>query len=314
LDSPGETNGPDIVAKEDKMSARIIGGKELSAQIRGELKERVDRLKARGVTPGLGVILVGEDPASVSYVTSKAKGAEELGIHEETVRMPAEASEAEILTEVDRLNQDARFNGILVQLPLPKHVGTDRVINRISAEKDVDGLHPINVGKLLRGESGLLPCTPYGVVEMLTRAGYSPEGRHVVICGRSNLVGKPLAAMLMQKKKGANATVTVCHTGTRDLAYFTRQADILVAAMGAPKIITADMIREGCVVIDVGVNRVEDASRPKGFRLVGDCDFDAMMEKAAAITPVPGGVGLMTVTMLLANTVEAAERKAGLGS
>lgn len=296
------------------MSARIIGGKELSAQIRGELKERVDRLKARGVTPGLGVILVGEDPASVSYVTSKAKGAEELGIHEETVRMPAEASEAEILTEVDRLNQDARFNGILVQLPLPKHVGTDRVINRISAEKDVDGLHPINVGKLLRGESGPLPCTPYGVVEMLTRAGYSPEGRHVVICGRSNLVGKPLAAMLMQKKKGANATVTVCHTGTRDLAYFTRQADILVAAMGAPKVITADMIREGCVVIDVGVNRVEDASRPKGFRLVGDCDFDAMMEKAAAITPVPGGVGLMTVTMLLANTVEAAERKAGLGS
>lgn len=294
------------------MSARIIGGKEFSAQIRGELKERVDRLKARGVTPGLGVILVGEDPASVSYVTSKAKGAEELGIHEETVRMSAEASEAEILREVDRLNQDARFNGILVQLPLPKHVGTDRVISRISAEKDVDGLHPINVGKLLRGESGPLPCTPYGVVEMLTRAGYSPEGRHVVICGRSNLVGKPLAAMLMQKKKGANATVTVCHTGTKDLPYFTRQADILVAAMGAPKVITADMIREGCVVIDVGVNRVEDASRPKGFRLVGDCDFDGMTEKAAAITPVPGGVGLMTVTMLLANTVEAAERKAGL--
>jgi methylenetetrahydrofolate dehydrogenase (NADP+) / methenyltetrahydrofolate cyclohydrolase len=298
--------------KEDGMSARIIGGKELSAQIRGELKERVDKLKARGITPGLGVILVGEDPASVSYVTSKAKGAGELGIHEETVRMFASSTEEEILAQVDRLNRDARFNGILVQLPLPKHVRADRIIGRIAAEKDVDGLHPVSVGKLLRGEPGPLPCTPYGVVEMLTRAGYSPEGRHVVICGRSNLVGKPLAAMLMQKRRGANATVTVCHTGTKDLPYFTRQADILVAAMGVPRIITADMIREGCVVIDVGVNRVEDPSRPKGFRLVGDCDFDAMTEKAAAITPVPGGVGLMTVTMLLANTVEAAERKAGL--
>jgi methylenetetrahydrofolate dehydrogenase (NADP+)/methenyltetrahydrofolate cyclohydrolase len=296
------------------MPAKIIYGKEISAQIRCELKEQVDKLIARGTRPGLGVILVGEDPASVSYVTSKAKGSEEIGIFEETVHMPASASEVEVLAEIDRLNHDQRFHGILVQLPLPKHIGSNRVINLISAEKDVDGLHPVNVGKLLRGEPGPLPCTPYGIVEMLGRAGYSPEGKHVVICGRSNLVGKPLAALLMQKKKGANATVTVCHTGTKDLPYFTKQADILVAAMGAPKVITADMIREGCVVIDVGVNRVADASRPKGFRLVGDCDFEAMMDRAEAITPVPGGVGLMTVTMLLMNTVEAAERKADVSA
>ncbi|MHB8095544.1 MAG: bifunctional 5,10-methylenetetrahydrofolate dehydrogenase/5,10-methenyltetrahydrofolate cyclohydrolase [Candidatus Aminicenantales bacterium] len=296
------------------MSATIISGKEVSAEIRIELKARVERLKARGVTPGLGVVLVGEDPASVSYVTAKAKGAEEIGIFEETIRLSPEASEEEILTTVDRLNRDPRFNGILVQLPLPKWVSPDKVINFISADKDVDGFHPINVGKLLRGEPCPLPCTPYGVVQLLSRSGYSPEGRHVVICGRSNIVGKPLAALLMQKKKGANATVTICHTGTKDLPYFTRQADILVAAMGAPRAITADMIREGCVVIDVGVNRVPDATSPRGYRLAGDCDFEGMKEKAAAITPVPGGVGPMTVTMLLMNTVEAAEREAGLTS
>jgi methylenetetrahydrofolate dehydrogenase (NADP+) / methenyltetrahydrofolate cyclohydrolase len=296
------------------MSATIISGKEVSAEIRVELKTRAERLKARGVTPGLGVVLVGEDPASVSYVTAKAKGAEEVGIFEETIRLPPEASEDEILTTVDRLNRDPRFNGILVQLPLPKWVSPDKVINFISADKDVDGFHPINVGKLLRGEPCPLPCTPYGVVQLLSRSGYSPEGRHVVICGRSNIVGKPLAALLMQKKKGANATVTICHTGTKDLPYFTRQADILVAAMGVPRVITADMIREGCVVIDVGVNRVPDATSPRGYRLAGDCDFEGMKEKAAAITPVPGGVGPMTVTMLLMNTVEAAERTAGLVS
>jgi len=296
------------------MPATIISGKEVSAEIRLELKGRADALKARGVTPGLGVVLVGEDPSSVSYVTAKAKGSAEIGIFEETIRMPGTSTEEEILVTVDRLNRDPKFNGILVQLPLPKWVSSDKVINFISPEKDVDGFHPINVGKLLRGEPCPLPCTPYGVVQLLVRAGHSPEGKHVVICGRSNIVGKPLAALLMQKKKGANATVTVCHTGTKDLPYFTRQADILVAAMGAPKAITADMIREGCVVIDVGVNRVEDPSCPKGYRLVGDCDFEGMKEKAAAITPVPGGVGPMTVTMLLMNTVEAAERAAGLGS
>ncbi|MGB9836857.1 MAG: bifunctional 5,10-methylenetetrahydrofolate dehydrogenase/5,10-methenyltetrahydrofolate cyclohydrolase [Candidatus Saccharicenans sp.] len=290
------------------MPAKIISGKEVASSIREELKERVARLKEKGVTPGLGVVLVGEDPASVSYVTAKAKGAEEIGMFEETVRLPAESSEEEILKTVDRLNRDPRFHGVLVQLPLPKWVNPDKVINFISPEKDVDGFHPVNVGKLLRGEPCPLPCTPYGVQQMLVRSGYSPEGKHVVICGRSNIVGKPLAALLIQKKPGANATVTVCHTGTPDLKKFTLQADILVAAMGAPRAITAEMVREGCVVIDVGVNRVADPASPKGFRLVGDCDFEAIKEKAEAITPVPGGVGPMTVTMLLLNTVEAAER------
>jgi methylenetetrahydrofolate dehydrogenase (NADP+)/methenyltetrahydrofolate cyclohydrolase len=291
------------------MPAKIIYGKEISAQIRVELKERVDCLKARGITPGLGVVLVGEDPASISYVTAKAKGAEEIGMFEETIRLLPTSTEEEVLATVDRLNRDPKFNGILVQLPLPKWVNPDKVISFISVEKDVDGFHPINVGKLLRGEPCAIPCTPYGVVQMLTRSGYSPEGKHVVICGRSNLVGKPLAALLVQKKKGANATVTICHTGTKDLPNFTKQADILVAAMGAPRVITADMIREGCVVIDVGVNRVPDPASPKGFRLAGDCDFEGMLAKAEAITPVPGGVGPMTVTMLLLNTVEAAERQ-----
>jgi len=296
------------------MPAKIIYGKEISARIRIELKERVDRLKARGVTPGLGVILVGEDPASVSYVTAKAKGAEEIGIFEETISLLPTSTEKEVLVAVDRLNRDPKFHGVLVQLPLPKWVNPDKVTSFISVEKDVDGFHPVNVGKLLRGEPCSIPCTPYGVVQLLIRSGYSPEGKHVVICGRSNLVGKPLAALLVQKKKGANATVTICHTGTKDLPSFTKQADILVAAMGAPRIITADMIREGCVVIDVGVNRVPDPASPKGFRLAGDCDFDGMLAKAEAITPVPGGVGPMTVTMLLMNTVEAAERQAGLAA
>jgi len=290
------------------MSAKIISGKEVAAAIREELKLRAQKLKEKGVVAGLGVILVGEDPASVSYVTAKAKAAEEIGIFEETVRLPGDASEEEILKNVDRLNRDQRFHGVLVQLPLPKWVNPDKVINFISPEKDVDGFHPVNVGKLLRGEPCPLPCTPYGIQQMLVRSGYSPEGQHVVICGRSNIVGKPLAALLMQKKPGANATVTVCHTGTRDIKKHTLQADILVAAMGAPKVITAEMVREGCVVIDVGVNRVPDPAAAKGFRLVGDCDFEAIKEKAAAITPVPGGVGPMTVTMLMMNTIEAAER------
>lgn len=294
------------------MTAKIISGTEVAAQIREELKERVKKLKEKGITPALAVVLVGEDPASISYVTAKAKGAEEIGMHEETIRLPADTPEEKVLQTVDKLNKDSKFHGILVQLPLPKHISTDKVISYISAEKDVDGFHPINVGKLLRGEPCPLPCTPHGVQELLIRSGNSPEGKHVVICGRSNLVGKPLAGILMQKKKGANATVTICHTGTKDIGYFSRQADIVVAAMGSPKAITADMVRDGAVVIDVGVNRVEDKTKEKGFRLVGDVDFEAVKEKAAAITPVPGGVGPMTVTMLLMNTVEAAERKAGL--
>jgi len=292
------------------MPATIISGKDVSAAIREELKVRARRLRERGVVPGLGVILVGEDPASVSYVAGKAKAAEEIGFTGRTFNLPAAAAEEDILRLIGDLNRDPVYHGVLVQLPLPKHVSADKVINAIRPEKDVDGLHPVNVGKLLRGEPCPLPCTPYGVVELLARSGHSPEGKHVVVCGRSNLVGKPLAALLIQKRKGANATVTICHTGTPDLRKFTLLADILVAAMGSPRVIRAEMVREGCVVIDVGVNRVEDPSAPKGYRLVGDCDFEALKEKAAAITPVPGGVGPMTVTMLMMNTIEAAERTA----
>ncbi len=296
------------------MLAKIISGTQVAAEIREELKERVRKLKDNGVTPSLAVVLVGEDPASVSYVTAKAKGAEEIGMHEETIRLPADTPEEEVLKTVNQLNKNPKFHGILVQLPLPKHISTEKVINYISPEKDVDGFHPVNVGKLLRGESCPMPCTPHGIQQLLIRSGHDPDSKHVVICGRSNLVGKPLAAILMQKKNGANATVTVCHTGTKDIASFTKQADIVVAAMGSPKTITADMVRDGAVVIDVGVNRVEDRTREKGYRLVGDVDFEAVKEKAAAITPVPGGVGPMTVTMLLMNTIEAAEKKAGITS
>jgi len=296
------------------MPAKIISGTQIAAEIREELKGRVKKLSEKGVTPSLAVVLVGEDPASVSYVTAKAKGAEEIGMHEETIRLPADTPEEEVLKTVDKLNKDPKYHGILVQLPLPKHVSTDKVINYIPPEKDVDAFHPVNVGKLFRGEPCPLPCTAHGVQQLLVRSGYDPAGKHVVICGRSNIVGKPLAGILMQKKKGANATVTICHTGTKDIASFSRQADIVVAAMGSPKAITADMVRDGAVVIDVGVNRVEDKTREKGFRLVGDADFEAIKEKAEAITPVPGGVGPMTVTMLLMNTVEAAEVKAGISS
>jgi methylenetetrahydrofolate dehydrogenase (NADP+)/methenyltetrahydrofolate cyclohydrolase len=296
------------------MPGKIISGKEVSAQIREELKGRAARLKEKGIVPGLAVVLVGEDPASVSYVTAKAKAAEEIGIFETTIRMPAASSEAEVLKVADALNRDGRYDGFLVQVPLPKHVSAEKVVNLISPHKDVDGWHPVNVGKMLRGEPCPLPCTPYGVVQLLVRSGYSPEGKHVVICGRSNIVGKPLAAMLIQKKKGANATVTVCHTGTPDMSRYTLQAEILVAAMGVPRAITADMVPRGCVVIDVGNTRVEDPSAGKGYRFVGDCDFEPIKEKAEAITPVPGGVGPMTVTMLMMNTVEAAERKAGLAA
>ncbi len=294
------------------MPGKIISGKDVSCQIREELKGRTARLKEKGVVPGLAVVLVGEDPASVSYVSAKAKAAEDIGIFETTLRLPATTSEAEILKVVGELNRDERYHGFLVQVPLPKHVSAEKVVNLISPEKDVDGWHPVNVGKMLRGEPCPLPCTPYGIVQLLVRSGYSPEGRHVVICGRSNIVGKPLAAMLIQKKKGANATVTVCHTGTPDISKYSLQADILVTAMGVPRFITVEMVPKGCVVIDVGNTRVEDPTAAKGYRFVGDCDFEPIKEKAEAITPVPGGVGPMTVAMLMMNTIEAAERKAGL--
>lgn len=289
------------------MTARIIDGRAISQEIRAELRGRVDALKRRGVTPGLAFVLVGDNPASLSYVASKNQGAAEVGINSQTFQIPGDTPQEQVVDLVRRLNADPGWNGILVQLPLPRLLSEDAVINAIAAEKDVDGIHPANIGRLLRGEPTFKPATPAGVQQLLIRSGYNPEGKHVVICGRSNIVGKPLAAILMQKAPGANATVTVCHTRTPDLAKMTLQADIIVAAMGAARAITADMVREGAVVIDVGNNRIEDASRKSGYRLVGDVDYDAVVEKAAAITPVPGGVGPMTVSMLLSNTVLAAE-------
>lgn len=290
------------------MAATVISGNEVAAEIRKELTVRVAELKAKGIVPGLGVVLVGEDPASVSYVTSKAKGCQEIGMFEETVKVPADIPEDEVLKIIDRMNNDPKISGILVQLPLPKHISVEKVIGFISPDKDVDGFHPVNLGKLLRGEPCPLPCTPHGVKQLLVRSGNDPAGKHVVICGRSNIVGKPLSAILMQKEAGANAVVTVVHTGAPDIKHYTLQADILVAAMGVPEVITADMVREGTVVIDVGVNRVPDDTKKKGFRLAGDVEYGPVAEKASFITPVPGGVGPMTVTMLLYNTVESAIR------
>ena len=294
------------------MTARIIKGMEIGAQIRAELAVEVKELKGKGITPGLAVVLVGEDPASVSYVSNKAKAAEELGINEQTIRLPANTDEKQVLDIVDRLNADSNVHGILVQLPLPKHIDSEKVLLRMNPDKDVDGFHPQNVGRLMIGNPIFMPCTPAGIQQMLVRTGNDPSGKHVVVCGRSNIVGKPMVNILLQKKPGANATVTVVHTGTKDIGSITRSADILIAAMGAPKVITADMVKDGAVVIDVGVNRVEDPSSPKGFRLVGDVDFDAIKEKAAAITPVPGGVGPMTITMLMVNTVRAAKHAHGI--
>jgi len=292
------------------MAAEIISGTKVAEEIRAELKEQVTKLKAKtGITPGLVIVRVGEDPASVSYVSGKTKASEELGIYSETIVYPEDATEEQLLAKIEELNKNPKFHGILVQLPLPKHINAAKVLNAIDPKKDVDGFHPVNVGKLLIGEPYFMPCTPHGVQELLIRSGNSPEGKHVVICGRSNIVGKPVMAILMQKQKGANATVTVVHTGTKDMASIVRQGDIVVAAMGAPKAITADMIKDGAVVIDVGVNRIPDATKKSGFRLVGDTDFDAIVEKAKAITPVPGGVGPMTVTMLMVNTVRAAEQQ-----
>ena len=289
------------------MSAKIIDGKAISEAIRSELKERVVALSAKGITPGLGVILVGDNPASRSYVTAKERACESIGIYSDDNRLPEDTSEADLLMKITQMNEDARIHGILVQLPLPKHIDESTVLLAIDPAKDVDGFHPMNVGKMMIGEETFFPCTPHGVVQMLMRSGIEPAGKHVVVVGRSNIVGKPVANMLLQKKEGANATVTLCHTGTTDLPSFTRQADILIAASGWPNTVTTDMVKPGAVVIDVGVNRVEDASKKSGYRLVGDVDFNGISEVASHITPVPGGVGPMTITMLLYNTVLSAE-------
>ena len=289
------------------MPAEIIDGRQIAGEIREELKLRVAALKEKGAAPGLAAILVGEDPASLSYLRGIGKGCEAVGIFTETFTLPQNISQTELHRKIAELNDDARFHGIILQLPLPKHLNTLQAESAISPDKDVDGTNPINTGKLLLGEEAFLPSTPYGVQELLVRSGNSPEGKHVVICGRSNIVGKPLAGILIQKQQGANATVTICHTRTRDLPAVTRQADILVAAMGKARAITADMVGEGAIVIDVGVNQIEDPATGKP-RLVGDVDFEAVMNKAARITPVPGGTGPVTTAILLSNTVKYAEK------
>jgi methylenetetrahydrofolate dehydrogenase (NADP+)/methenyltetrahydrofolate cyclohydrolase len=293
------------------MPAEIIDGRKIAEEIRGELRQRVERLKEKGVTPGLIAILIGEDPASLSYLRGIAKGCEAVGIVTDTVKLPENVAQEELERKIAELNKDPKCHGIILQLPLPKHLNTLRAESAISPDKDVDGTNPVNTGKLLLGEETFFPSTPYGVQELLLRSGHSPEGKHVVICGRSNIVGKPLMGILVQKQKGANATVTVCHTGTKDLPSITRQADILVAAMGKAKAITADMVKEGAIVMDVGVNQIEDRENPGKFKLVGDVDFEAVKEKAGAITPVPGGTGPVTSALLVANTVKAAETLLG---
>lgn len=289
------------------MPAEIIDGRKIASEIQEELRQRVDKLKEKGVTPGLVAVVVGEDPGTLSYLRGIAKGADPLGIFTETVKLPENVTQEELERKIEELNQDPKFHGIMLGLPLPKHLNALRAESAVSPDKDVDGTNPVNTGKLLLGEETFFPSTPYGVQELLVRSGHSPERKRVVICGRSNIVGKPLMGILVQKKKNANATITVCHTGTEDLPSVSRQADILVAAMGRAKAVTADMVKEGAVVIDVGVNRAKDPETGK-FKLVGDVDFEAVKEKAGAITPVPGGTGPVTSAMLMANTVRAAER------
>jgi len=294
------------------MTAQIIDGKQVAAALRAELQEKVAELKDKGIVPGLAVVLVGDDPASKSYVTAKEKACDNIGIYSEDIRLPAGTSQAELMALIDKLNNNDKINGILVQLPLPKHLDEGEVLLAIDPAKDVDGFHPVNVGKMMLGRKAFLPCTPHGVIQLLLKSNVKIEGAEVVIVGRSNIVGKPLANMLIQKNETGNATVTVCHTRTKNLADHTLKADILIAAAGAPNMIAADMVKPGAVVIDVGVNRVDDPTKKRGYRLTGDVDFEAVKEKASLITPVPGGVGPMTITMLLYNTVESAEKAAGL--
>lgn len=284
---------------------KTIDGKQLAANLRAEIAEGVRKLKEeKGVTPGLAVILVGDNPASVSYVTAKEKACVEAGMYSREIRLPGTTSEDELVKLVGDLNSDPAIHGILVQLPVPKHIRDKAVIDAISPEKDVDGFTPVNVGRMLIGEKCFLPCTPHGIIKLIEFAGMDIRGKHAVVIGRSNIVGKPVAALLSRKE--TNATVTLCHTGTPDISKFTREADIVVVAAGRPNTVTGDMLKPGAVVIDVGVNRIPDATRPKGFRLVGDADFESCSKVAGAITPVPGGVGPMTITMLLWNTLEAA--------
>ncbi|HZH80674.1 MAG TPA: bifunctional 5,10-methylenetetrahydrofolate dehydrogenase/5,10-methenyltetrahydrofolate cyclohydrolase [Gemmatimonadales bacterium] len=291
------------------MPARLIDGTAIGGAMRAELKTEIRALAARGVQPGLAAVLVGNNPASATYVRMKGKACEEAGLHHETIRLPQETSEAELLALIDRLNADPQIHGILIQLPLPKQIDSQRVLQRVAPAKDVDGFHPENVGKVSIGDpTGFRPATPYGVQQLLLRSGVDTTGRHAVIMGRSNVVGRPMAALLLRDGPGGNATVTVCHSRTRDIKAFTRLADILIVAMGKPEFVTGDMIKPGAVVVDVGTNRVDDPTSKQGYRLVGDVNFSEASLVAGAITPVPGGVGPMTITMLLYNTVQAARQ------
>ena len=289
------------------MSAVVIDGKQVAADVRAEVAKKVADLKTKGITPCLAVILVGENPASVSYVTGKQKALGEVGMSDRSVKLPESTTEEELLKLIDQLNKDDSVHGILVQLPLPKHINEDKVIMAIDPSKDVDGFHPVSVGNLMIGRPGFLPCTPHGIIVMLQKAGIETSGKHAVVIGRSNIVGKPVSILLA--RKDVNCTVTMCHTGTKNMAEITRQADILVVASGHPHTLTKDMAKDGAVIIDVGVNRIPDSSKKTGFRLIGDCDFDDLKEKASFITPVPGGVGPMTIAMLMQNTLESAQNR-----
>ncbi len=284
----------------------LIDGKKIALDIRNELKEKISKIKNdTNRVPGLAAILVGESPASKIYVSSKAKACEEIGMLSRVERLPENISEVELISTVEKYNSDINFHGILVQLPLPKHINEDKVIEAISPDKDVDGFHPVSVGKLVIGKDTFIPCTPAGIQELLKRYNIATKGKHVVVLGRSNIVGKPIANILIQKKEFANSIVTICHSAARDLKQFTLQADILIAAIGKPEFVKADMIKEGCVVIDVGINRIEDTNSAKGYRIVGDVDFENVSRKSSYITPVPGGVGPMTIAMLLSNTYKS---------
>ena len=286
--------------------AKILDGRPLAQEIRSEVAAGVAEIQQKhGVTPGLAAVLVGDDPASAIYVRNKRRACAEVGMFSDSFTLPWDTDQGEVLALLDQLNSDDRYHGILVQLPLPPQIDTQKIIESTNPSKDVDGIHPYNVGKLVQGRPDFIPGTPAGIQQILLRNGYDPSGQNVVVCGRSEIVGKPLAVLLMQRQPGANATVTICHTRTTDLATYTRQADILVAATGQPNMITASMVKDGAVVIDVGINRVEDSTRRRGYRLVGDVDFDSVSQKAEAITPVPGGVGPMTIAMLLVNTLTA---------
>ena len=292
------------------MSALLIDGKKIAEQIKLEIKHEADRLRSEhGIIPGIAFILVGENPASQSYVKMKGKVCKEIGFYSITDRLPVETTEQHLIQLIQQYNADPKIHGILVQLPLPKHINEEIIINTIDYRKDVDGFHPINIGRLVAGLECLKPCTPLGIQELLLRSGNDPSGKHVVIVGRSNIVGKPIMNILMQKQHGANAIVTIAHTGAKDISYYTKQADILIAAIGKPNYVTSDMVKPGVVVIDVGINRVEDSSAKNGYRIVGDVHFDSVSKIASAITPVPGGVGPMTIAMLMRNTLRAVLNK-----